>query len=78
MNIQDLQVELNVIGQETAQIDSSVTQSIVKKLLNIIERLAGENGDLQNKLQELHDEIARLKGEQGKPHGFLIKNSREL
>jgi len=67
MKIQDLQVELNVIGQETAQIDSSVMQSIVKKLLNIIERLAGENGDLKNKLQELHDEIARLKGEQGKP-----------
>jgi len=67
MKIQDLQVELNVIDQETAQIESSVTQSIVKKLLNIIERLAGENGDLKNKLQELHDEIARLKGEQGKP-----------
>ncbi len=60
------------------QIESSVTQSIVKKPLNIIERLAGENGDLKNKLQELNDEIARLKGEQRKPHGFLIKNSREL
>ncbi|MDD5323250.1 MAG: transposase [Methylococcales bacterium] len=67
MKVKDLQVELNVIDQETAQIESSVTQSIVKKLLNIIERLAGEHGDLKNKLQELNDEIARLKGEQGKP-----------
>jgi hypothetical protein len=58
MKVKDLQVELNVIDQETAQIESSVTQSIVKKLLNIIERLAGENGDLKNKLQELNDEIA--------------------
>ena len=68
MKVKDLQVELNVIDQETAQIESSVTQSIVKKLLNIIERLAGENGALKNKLQELNDEIARLKGEQGKPY----------
>ncbi len=67
MKIEDLKVELNVVDQETAQIESGVTQDVVKKLLNIIERLAGENGGLKNKLQALNDEIARLKGEQGKP-----------
>jgi predicted RNase H-like nuclease (RuvC/YqgF family) len=67
LNIQDLQAEINAIDQETAQIESGVAQSIVKKLLNIIERLAGENNTLKNNLQKLSDEINRLKGEQGKP-----------
>jgi hypothetical protein len=67
LNIQDLQAEINAIDQETAQIESSVAQSIVKKLLNIIERLAVENGTLKSNLQNLSDEINRLKGEQGKP-----------
>jgi hypothetical protein len=67
LNIQDLQAEINAIDQETAQIESSVAQSIVKKLLNIIERLAGENNTLKSNLQKLSDEINRLKDEQGKP-----------
>jgi hypothetical protein len=67
MNIKDLQAEINAIYQETAQIDSSGVQDIVKKLLNIIERLAGENEVQTIELQKLRDEINRLKGEQGKP-----------
>ena len=47
--------------------ESSAAQAIVKKLLNIIERLAGENKTQKIELQELRDEINRLKGEQGKP-----------
>lgn len=47
--------------------ENSATQAIVKKLLNIIERLAGENDTQKIELQELRDEINRLKGEQGKP-----------
>ena len=47
--------------------ENSVAQAIVKKLLNIIERLAGENDPQKIELQELRDEINRLKGEQGKP-----------
>jgi len=35
--------------------------SIIKKLLNIIERLARENDSLKNNLQKLSDEINRLK-----------------
>jgi hypothetical protein len=37
------------------------------KLLNLIEELAGENRKLREENQQLHDEINRLKGEQGKP-----------
>ena len=47
--------------------ENSATQAIVKKLLNTIERLAGENDTQKIELQELRDEINRLKGEQGKP-----------
>ncbi len=67
MNIQDLQAEIIAIDQKTAHVESVVEQSIVKKLLNIIERLAGENDTLKSNLQNLSDEINRLKGEQGKP-----------
>ena len=67
MNIKDLQAEIIAIDQETAHVKSSGERSIVKKLLNIIERLAGENDILKSNLQNLSDEINRLKGEQGKP-----------
>jgi len=67
MNIQNLQAEINAIYQEAAEIDSSVAQDVVKRLLNIIERLAGENESQKIEVQELRDEINRLKVEQGKP-----------
>jgi hypothetical protein len=37
-------------------------------LFNLVERLASENGKLRSELQAARDEIARLKGEQGKPN----------
>ena len=67
LKIQDLQAEINAIYQDTVQLESSAAQAIVKKLLNIIERLAGENETQKIELQALRDEINRLKGEQGKP-----------
>ena len=63
LNIQDLQAEINAIDQEIAQIESSGGQAIVKKLLNIIERLASSNDAQESELQKLRDEINRLKGE---------------
>ncbi len=48
--------------------ESSIGQAIVKKLLNIIERLASENDAQRSELQKLRDENNQLKGEQGKPH----------
>ena len=65
MNNQDLQAEINAIDQESAELESSVEQSIVKKLLNIVERLASENKALKIEVQNLKEENNRLKGEQG-------------
>ena len=67
MNIKDLQAEIKAIDQEVALAQSSGERSVFQKLLNIIERLAGENDSLKSDVQNLSDEINRLKGEQGKP-----------
>ena len=55
LNIQDLQAEINAIDQEFAQIESSGGQAIVKKLLNIIERLASSNDAQKSELQKLRN-----------------------
>lgn len=39
----------------------------IRKLLNLVETLSQENRELKHQIQELRDEINRLKGEQGKP-----------
>lgn len=67
MNIKDLQAEINATVQIYAQIESGIAQDMVKKLLNLIERVASDNESLEAEIQELRDEVNRLKGEQGKP-----------
>ena len=67
MSIQDLQAEIIAINQEITQLDNSVSLALVKKLLNLIERVVKENNTLLTERQQLRDEINRLKGEQGKP-----------
>lgn len=67
MNIQDLQAEITAIYQEIAEQKISAAETILKKLLNIIERLIANQQAQEIELQELRDEINRLKGEQGKP-----------
>ena len=67
MNIQDLQAEIIAIDQEITQLENSASQALVKKLLNLIERVVKENNTLLTERQQLRDEINRLKGEQGKP-----------
>jgi len=62
-----LQAEVTAIDQLTAQLKSGVELDIVKKLLNLVERLIAENAEQKVELQKLRDEINRLKGEQGKP-----------
>jgi hypothetical protein len=66
LKIQDLQAEINAMYQDTVQMESSAAQAIVKKWLNIIERLVGENDTQKIDLEALRDELNRLKGEQGK------------
>lgn len=77
MNIQGLQAEINAIDQEIAQIENSVVQTIVKKLLNLIEQVVKENDTLKTERQQLRDEINRLKGEQGKPAFKANKSKNE-
>ena len=67
MNIKELQAEVNAIHQIYAQIESGAAQDIIKKLLNLIERVASNNKSLEVEIQHLRDEVNRLKGEQGKP-----------
>jgi chorismate mutase len=67
LSIQDLQAEIIAIDQEIAQLENSVPLALVKKLLNLIERVVKENNTLLTERQQLCDEINRLKGEQGKP-----------
>ena len=68
MSIQDLQAEIIDIDQQIAQLVNSVSLALVKKLLNLIERVVKENNTLLTERQQLRDEINRLKGEQGKPN----------
>lgn len=53
-------LDLSAIHEENAKI-------LVKMLLNQIEQLTADLRDARIKIQELRDEINRLKGEQGKP-----------
>ncbi|MDQ7089416.1 MAG: hypothetical protein Q9M50_10805 [Methylococcales bacterium] len=76
MNIHDLQAETNAIYQAIAQMESSEAQDIVKKIFNLIERLASDKLSLETELQQLRDEVNRLKGEQGKPDIKPNKNNK--
>jgi len=63
LSIQDIQAEIIAINQEIAQLENSVSLTLVKKLLNLIERVVKENDTLLTERQQLRDEINRLKGE---------------
>ncbi len=67
MKIADSQSELAIIYQESTQLEMGAAQAIFTKLFNLIERVAWENEELEFKVQQLTNEINRLKGEQGKP-----------
>lgn len=47
--------------------DIAGAREAIKRLLNLVEALAGENRKLREENQQQRDEINRLKGEQGKP-----------
>jgi len=50
-----------------ARIAMAPRRATLKKLLNLVEELAQANTILRQQVQDLRDENARLKGEQGKP-----------
>ena len=63
----NLQAEIEAVYQESIQMENGASQAIITKLLNLIERVVGENTSLEAELQQLRDEVNRLKGEQGQP-----------
>lgn len=79
MKTDDLQAEITAIHQQIAQlISGGVELDIVKKLLNLVEKLGSENGELKTEIQKLRDEINRLKGEQGKPDMKANKKADDI
>ena len=59
--------ELKAIDSNYINVLDEKTKAIVFPLLNIIEAQTKQIADLKEHVQELKDEINRLKGEQGKP-----------
>jgi hypothetical protein len=77
VNTKELEAEINAIYQSIAQIECSDAQAIVKKLLNLFERVVSENNSLETEVQQLQDEVNRLKGEKGKPVIKANKNTQK-
>jgi hypothetical protein len=74
MDTQELQAEITAITQAIEQLENSAAEAIVKRLLNLLERVVEDYASVEKELQELRDEINRLKGEHGKPN---IKANRK-
>ena len=64
---------LSSINPEIIQ-DLEGARTAIMALLNLVEELKGDNASLREEVQRMRDEIARLKGEQGKPE---VKGSKK-
>ena len=65
MNLTQLEIVLQEIIDD---INSGTDErAVINRLLNLVESLAGDTAQLTKTVQQLNDEINRLKGEQGKP-----------
>lgn len=54
-------------GLDLGPIQDEGARELITRLLNLVERLSADLREAQQENQRLRDEIARLKGEQGKP-----------
>jgi len=52
---------------DLSKIQDENARELIKRLLNLIEKLSADLRDAQNEIQRMRDEVNRLKGEQGKP-----------
>jgi len=68
MNRKDIKKVLDDLTGDIDSIADKKAVAIIKVLINLVEILAEENAMLKETVQELKDEINRLKGEQGKPN----------
>ncbi len=74
MKFLNLQAEIEAVYPESVEMEKGASKAIITKLLNLIERVVGENEFLEAELQQLRDEVNRLKGEQGQPN---IKSNKK-
>ena len=65
MNRKDIKKVLDELTGDIDSIADKKAVTIIKVLINLVEMLAEENARLKGTVQELKDEINRLKGEQG-------------
>jgi hypothetical protein len=67
VDIKEIRNSLDLVTQDLESITDQKSVVIIRTLLNLVEVLVAENMRLREEVQELKDEINRLKGEQGKP-----------
>jgi hypothetical protein len=67
MDLKQIRVTLSQITKELDSITDPKAVSIIRTLLSLIEVFVAENMRLREEVQQLKNEINRLKGEQGKP-----------
>jgi len=68
MDIRELKNSLEVITKLFDRIVEPEIRAAIAILLNIVESLSQENEQNRKTIQNLRDEVNRLKGEQGKPN----------
>ncbi|MCW8850883.1 MAG: transposase [Melioribacteraceae bacterium] len=68
MKRKDITTVLSNIYPKIEAISDNEVKKIQKTLLNLVEVVVEENEKLSTKVQQLKDEINKLKGEQGKPN----------
>jgi hypothetical protein len=74
------QTQVEIVLQEIIDdINSEKNEkAVLERLLNLVQSLADENAQLTKTVQQLNDEINRLKGEQGKPEFTSSKKEGDI
>ena len=67
MDLKQIREALNQMTKDLDSITDPKAVLIIRALMNLVEVLVADNMRLREEVQQLRDEINRLKGEQGKP-----------
>ena len=67
MDLKQVRKALDLITKDMESVADERSLAVQKTLLNLVEVLVAENMQFREEVQQLKDEINRLKGEQGKP-----------